>query len=255
MSLCTMIYWKKVPENEDTGGFTDFIPLEWLSKNGTSTGLLHMVQGFWGHETWSGLAKFDMVVRGDEADLHYERYKSFNEQKGMYIGTMRIRFVGTDKRKVKEVLWKDEGSDQYQIQQVSVKLGEPAPSDAAEPPKRVKITHTRVVRDTAVTQRVKLIHQGKCQICGEGVLLVDGTRYSEAHHIHPLGGSHKGPDVAENILCVCPNHHIELDYGVRRLDLGELQRHPAHRIDQKYIDYHNLIWSLDEASARSSNIA
>lgn len=55
-----------------------------------------------------------------------------------------------------------------------------------------------------------------------------------AHHIKPLGGEHNGPDVRENILCVCPNHHALLDYGAIKLDPMLLKG-----IERKYIDYHN----------------
>lgn len=39
-----------------------------------------------------------------------------------------------------------------------------------------------------------------------------GQRYSEAHHIRPLGDLHRGNDVKENIVILCPNHHAEFDY-------------------------------------------
>ncbi|MCX5892441.1 MAG: HNH endonuclease, partial [Deltaproteobacteria bacterium] len=54
------------------------------------------------------------------------------------------------------------------------------------------------------------------------------------HHIKPLGSPHDGPDVRENILCVCPNHHVMLDYGVIELDGVQL---PG--IGREYINYHN----------------
>jgi hypothetical protein len=37
--------------------------------------------------------------------------------------------------------------------------------------------------------------------------------YAEAAHIRPLGAPHHGPDTPENILCLCPNHHVLLDHG------------------------------------------
>jgi predicted restriction endonuclease len=69
--------------------------------------------------------------------------------------------------------------------------------------------------------------------------LPDGRRYAEAHHIRPLGSPHNGPDVAGNILCLCPNHHAELDYGVRPLELNDLRKTNAHAIDEAYVYYHN----------------
>ena len=62
-----------------------------------------------------------------------------------------------------------------------------------------------------------------------------------AHHIQPLGQPHNGPDVIGNIICVCPNHHAELDYGVSSLLLPSLRHSTGHNIDAKYTDYHNQI--------------
>ncbi len=32
-------------------------------------------------------------------------------------------------------------------------------------------------------------------------------------HIRPLRRPHDGPDDESNILCLCPNHHVEIDKG------------------------------------------
>jgi predicted restriction endonuclease len=70
--------------------------------------------------------------------------------------------------------------------------------------------------------------------CGKVIDLKDGAPYAEAHHVKPLGAPHDGPDVRENILCVCPNHHAQLDYGAIMPDGKSLKT-----IDAKYIEYHN----------------
>jgi predicted restriction endonuclease len=62
------------------------------------------------------------------------------------------------------------------------------------------------------------LHEYRCQICGKRIALPDGGFYAEAHHIRPLGSPHNGPDHVGNILCVCPNHHVALDYLCLRLD-------------------------------------
>jgi hypothetical protein len=89
------------------------------------------------------------------------------------------------------------------------------------------------------TGGLKLLHQYQCQICGYYIRLSNGNRYAEAHHIRPLGGTHKGPDVAENILILCPNHHAECDLGAIKLDLGKIRLHPDHPITASYVEYHN----------------
>ena len=108
-----------------------------------------------------------------------------------------------------------------------------------EAPKKVLQSTYRVLRDTLLARELKLLHKHQCQICGKHIELSDGKRYSEAHHIMPLGSPHNGPDVAENILVLCPNHHVMLDYGAIELDLGSLRTAPGHVVGSKYVEYHN----------------
>lgn len=115
----------------------------------------------------------------------------------------------------------------------------PEASDLPEPPERLETTTYRILRDTALARRVKVLHDFKCQICGHSIKLADGVRYAEAHHIKPLGGEHKGPDVLGNILCVCPNHHAELDLGASPIRISILRCSKRHAVDPRYIDYHN----------------
>ena len=83
----------------------------------------------------------------------------------------------------------------------------------------------------------------ECQLCGHTILFQDGTRYAEAHHIRPLGEPHNGPDCMENIICLCPNHHAELDYGVRAVSAADIRNVPKHSIDDTFIKYHNdVVW-------------
>jgi putative restriction endonuclease len=79
-------------------------------------------------------------------------------------------------------------------------------------PKRSTGTVTRVVRDTKLGREVKRHHDFTCQVCGTR-LDCSGGPYAEGAHIRPLGRPHDGPDVAENILCLCPNHHVLFDKG------------------------------------------
>jgi putative restriction endonuclease len=37
--------------------------------------------------------------------------------------------------------------------------------------------------------------------------------YAEGAHIRPLGAPHRGPDTLDNLLCLCPNHHLLFDIG------------------------------------------
>jgi hypothetical protein len=107
-------------------------------------------------------------------------------------------------------------------------------------PSRIETTIYRILRDTAMALKVKHLHNYKCQICGHTILLPGGGSYAEAHHIMPLGKKHNGPDVIGNILCVCPNHHAELDYGVSKITISALTCSKGHVVDSQYINYHNL---------------
>jgi hypothetical protein len=114
----------------------------------------------------------------------------------------------------------------------------PNPSDNAQT-QRVLTETYRILRDTAIARTAKLIHNSCCQICGSSIVLPNGSHYAEAHHIRPLGAPHNGPDEIGNILVLCPNHHVMLDYGVMAIDLSTLTVHTDHQINPKYISYHN----------------
>ncbi|QFS89030.1 MULTISPECIES: HNH endonuclease [unclassified Marinobacter] len=92
------------------------------------------------------------------------------------------------------------------------------PEGIEEPGRTYTLTY-RVLRDTTLARKIKVIHQDQCQICGMVVRLSDGKTYSEAHHIIPLGNPHNGSDIPGNILVLCPNHHVLCDYGAIELDL------------------------------------
>ena len=101
-------------------------------------------------------------------------------------------------------------------------------------PTKIDITTSRIIRDTALSTKIKEDNNYQCKICGIALDMPNGRKYTEAHHIRPLGKPHNGPDIEGNIICVCPNHHAQLDYGAIKLELNS----DIH-IMQEYIDYHN----------------
>jgi hypothetical protein len=116
----------------------------------------------------------------------------------------------------------------------------PIAADIAEPPKRISTETYRILRDTKLVIEIKKSHGFQCQVCHNPPLkLNDAKLYAEGHHIKPLGSPHDGTDVRENILCVCPNCHVLLDYGAIDLNLDQLSNSSAHTIGREYIDYHN----------------
>jgi putative restriction endonuclease len=121
---------------------------------------------------------------------------------------------------------------------------------APTPPPRVASTVMRVVRDTMVAVGVKTLYDYKCQVCDRQLVLPGRIAYAEGAHIRPLGLPHQGPDVPENVLCLCPNDHVRLDKGAifltDELDvvdaetlevIGRLRRHPNHHIDRTHVAY------------------
>ena len=110
--------------------------------------------------------------------------------------------------------------------------------DNAEPsePRRKSQSTTRIIRQTKLIEQLKLLHDNRCQICGLAIQFGDKF-YSEGHHIQPL--ARNGPDVAENILVLCPNHHVLCDYGGWRLDRSSLRLDLRHRVSDQYIEWHN----------------
>jgi 5-methylcytosine-specific restriction protein A len=111
--------------------------------------------------------------------------------------------------------------------------------DTARETKRRLYNSYRIIRDTRISEWVKYIYDFKCQICKASIDLGDGQYYAEAHHIQPLGKDHRGPDVIENIICVCPNHHVQLDFGAIKLDKSILNIFSGHEINDRYIQYYN----------------
>lgn len=109
-------------------------------------------------------------------------------------------------------------------------------------PLRVETTTKRIIRDTSIIKELKSKYEDRCQICGQRMKLPNGNYYSEGHHLQKLGGLHKGPDVKENVIILCPNHHVEFDYGMIAIENGCI----IH-ID-KSNSYHNkaLVYTRDD---------
>lgn len=116
--------------------------------------------------------------------------------------------------------------------------GNPAPG-------RKTYTLQRVVRDTAQSKKLKEHYDHQCQVCGTSIKTASGS-YAEAAHIRPLGTPHNGPDTPENILCLCPNHHVMFDLGAFAIKhdfslvgiVGKLIVKPGHHVSLDHIKYH-----------------
>lgn len=132
---------------------------------------------------------------------------------------------------------------------------------SARPKGRRQVTASRPDRDQRLVNRVKLLHGHQCQVCGLR-LETRFSHYSEAAHIRGLGSPHDGPDELSNLLCLCPNHHVQFDtlaifidehWNVRRskdgASIGTLRRHSEHDIDEQHVEYHRGLCGGNRYSA------
>jgi predicted restriction endonuclease len=149
-----------------------------------------------------------------------------------YRGLARFEKIGRSKFR----LIGNVASDGYIQSQLTKPQSTPIAQDIGDTiqPERIKQETYRILRDTALAREIKESNKYRCHICGQILKLHDERPYAEAHHIKPLGFPHDGPDVRGNILCVCPNDHVLLDYGAIKLDESQLPE-----ISKEYIDYHN----------------
>ncbi len=114
----------------------------------------------------------------------------------------------------------------------------------------------RLLRDSKAAMRVKEMYGDSCQMCRTRIVVSPhGAAYSEAAHIQALGRPHNGPDIIENLLCLCPTCHVRFDRGALQLTdeyevldglrfevVNDLQRIRGHRIQVPFIRQHRLRW-------------
>jgi putative restriction endonuclease len=152
--------------------------------------------------------------------------------------------------------WADTGRSGFRIFRYTLRKLDPLsntipqgditiPEGTSEPP-RIETKTVRIIRDTAVSEATKAIHNYTCQTCSTR-LERPGGAYAEGAHIQPLGRPHNGPDTSDNILCLCPNCHVLFDgWAFSIADdgslMGQLQgkitEHRKHQINRKYLAYH-----------------
>lgn len=154
-----------------------------------------------------------------------------------------------------EDYWKDEGKSSFDIWRFRLrKIGREIEKETIilqEDPeeykktKRLETTVQRIIRDTVLSRRIKEMYKYKCQVCNVTIETSSGL-YAEAAHIKPLGAPHNGPDLIENLLCLCPNHHVMFDFGgfsiLENYDLigekGFLTIKKGHNLNQEFLKYH-----------------
>ena len=117
------------------------------------------------------------------------------------------------------------------------------------PPGRKEGTVLRIIRDTKISQDIKKLYSYACQVCGIIIKTKSGF-YAEGAHIKPLGRPHNGYDSPDNMLCLCPNHHVMFDKGSFSIDddfslIGGasdlpdvININPEHEVDISNLKYH-----------------
>lgn len=109
-------------------------------------------------------------------------------------------------------------------------------------------TVVRIVRDTKIAHDIKKIYNYECQVCGFSIKNKHSS-YAEGAHIKPLGNPHNGDDNTDNLLCLCPNHHVMLDKGCFSFtddlnllgqESGNLIIHPNHKLNKSNLQYHRV---------------
>lgn len=120
-------------------------------------------------------------------------------------------------------------------------INTPIALDKAEPPDRLRTITYRILRDTTLARQIKRLHKDRCQLCGSVTELQLGQTYSEAHHLQPLGQPHSGPDIAGNIVVLCPTCHVRCDYFAFPLAISLLTTVVGHSVEERFITYHNRL--------------
>ncbi|MGN7878423.1 YDG/SRA domain-containing protein [Ensifer sp. 22460] len=126
-----------------------------------------------------------------------------------------------------------------------------------ENPDRATMLVHRIIRDTEQAKKIKRKYRYRCQVCGI-VIKTEYGSYAEAAHIRPLGRPHNGPDTPENILCLCPNHHVMFDLGVFSISddfslvgiPGRLTCGKWHSISVEQLRYHRKRFSADKLTLK-----
>lgn len=139
------------------------------------------------------------------------------------------------------------------VEEVEVET-EIALPEGSQNPKRKRTTSTSPERNGKLVRDLKRLYNDTCQLCGDRRLQGDDIGYSYVHHIKPLGKPHSGPDVPENVIVLCPNHHDDFDNGMLTIDpetldiiyeyeielTGEtVTEKRGHDLKPEYLAYHN----------------
>lgn len=140
-------------------------------------------------------------------------------------------------------------SSEKEIEKLETELKSTLKSDYKRT-ERITANVNRLKRNVKLSEEIKKLYEYKCQVCNTYLKTPYGGIAIGAH-IKGLGNPHNGPDVIENMICLCPNHHEQFDdYGfyidpntleIKGLDGFEgkkLTLNKKHNIDNELLKYH-----------------
>ena len=144
-----------------------------------------------------------------------------------------------------EDYWRDRGRSRFFLWRFRL-LKEPSGLPSTAP-------ILRVIRETEQARFIKALYHFRCQMCRTRLETPAGP-YAEAVHIRPLTSPHNGPDTAENILCLCPNHQVQFTTGSLAIgndftligEEGRLMVDFRHKISTAHLRYHRVHYFAQE---------
>jgi putative restriction endonuclease len=113
----------------------------------------------------------------------------------------------------------------------------------------------RIVHETESGRQVKALYHYRCQIC-RILLKAPAGPYAESAYIRPCEAPHNGPDALDNLLCLCPNHHMLFTLGGMAIadDFtllgyeGHLWVDFRHRLNLEHLRYHRTHYWVDPSA-------
>lgn len=179
------------------------------------------------------------VTRGYKHKSQYSPSKGY-KYAGLYNVVTHFEEIGKDGFKIcrYKLIKVDDSAENIETESTIT-------SNGSQTSKRVSSSVLRIVRDTRLSIEIKKHYNYECQVCGI-VIEVKGIRYAEAAHIKPLGTPHNGTDTPDNLICLCPNHHVMLDKGIYTIDKelnlvgikGKISLKNNHVLNTENLEYH-----------------
>lgn len=116
--------------------------------------------------------------------------------------------------------------------------------DFSEPMEKYPTSGTAYFRALEIKDKVLLRSKGVCELCGETAFKTHrNTLFLEVHHVVPLCKG--GVDELWNVVAVCPNHHREAHFGLRRAKiLSQLVNYLGNEYPENFSQLQKLAFQV-----------